>query len=223
MAEIFLDYKCTVEFYVSHYLVHEGKARVGKKRLQTLRIDTMDRGASRWKGASIIVFNTAHWWSHYKTKSGVNYYQEGQQVHPRLDVSTAFQKALMTWGSWLDKYINSQKTQVFFRSSAPSHFRGGQWNAGGHCREASQPLNGTFRTTYSEKNIILEEVLRQMKIPVTILNITSLSDYRVDGHPSVYGRSPGKSSSSRGQDCSHWCLPGVPDTWNELLYFYLQS
>ncbi|KAK1354321.1 hypothetical protein POM88_047577 [Heracleum sosnowskyi] len=66
----FLDYKCTVEFYVSHYLVHEGKARVGKKRLQTLRIDTMDRGASRWKGADIIVFNTTHWRSHYKTKSG---------------------------------------------------------------------------------------------------------------------------------------------------------
>ncbi|KAM0902155.1 hypothetical protein ACQ4PT_019484 [Festuca glaucescens] len=21
-----------------------------------------------------------------------------------------------------------------------------------------------------------------------------------------------------GEDCSHWCLPGVPDTWNELLY-----
>lgn len=56
---------------MSHYLVHEGKARVGKKRLQTLRIDTMDRGASRWKGADIIVFNTAHWWSHYKTKSGL--------------------------------------------------------------------------------------------------------------------------------------------------------
>ncbi|KAL1825800.1 hypothetical protein DCAR_0313987 [Daucus carota subsp. sativus] len=218
----FLDYKCTVEFYVSHYLVHEGKARVGKKRLQTLRIDTMDRGASRWKGADIIVFNTAHWWSHYKTKSGVNYYQEGQQVYPRLDVSTAFQKALMTWGSWLDKYINPQKTQVFFRNSAPSHFRGGQWNAGGHCREASQPVNETSRTTYYEKNIILEEVLKQMKIPVTILNITGLSDYRVDGHPSVYGRRPGKSSSG-GQDCSHWCLPGVPDTWNELLYFYLQS
>lgn len=51
--------------------MHEGKARVGKKRLQTLRIDTMDRGASRWKGADIIVFNTAHWWSRYKTKSGL--------------------------------------------------------------------------------------------------------------------------------------------------------
>jgi hypothetical protein len=21
--------------------------------------------------------------------------------------------------------------------------------------------------------------------------------------------------------CSHWCLPGVPDTWNELVYSFL--
>jgi hypothetical protein len=23
-------------------------------------------------------------------------------------------------------------------------------------------------------------------------------------------------------DCSHWCLPGVPDSWNELLYAQIQ-
>ncbi|GKE14570.1 trichome birefringence-like protein 6, partial [Tanacetum coccineum] len=69
----FLDYKCTVEYYVSHFLVHEGKARVGRKRMQTLRIDTVDRGSSRWRGADVLIFNTAHWWSHYKTKSRMAY------------------------------------------------------------------------------------------------------------------------------------------------------
>lgn len=64
------DHKCTVEYYVTHFLVHESKARVGRKRVQTLRIDTMDKGSSRWKGAEILVFNTAHWWNHYKTKAG---------------------------------------------------------------------------------------------------------------------------------------------------------
>lgn len=59
-----------------------------------------------------------------------------------------------------------------------------------------------------------------MKTPVTLLNITSLSEFRIDGHPSIYGR---KTPSSKIQDCSHWCLPGVPDTWNELLFFHLQS
>ncbi|KAI5338716.1 hypothetical protein L3X38_017988 [Prunus dulcis] len=75
--------------------VHEVKARVGQKRVQTLRNDSIDHGSSRWRGADILVFNTAHWWSHYKTKAGINYYQEGDQIHPQLDVSTAFRKALI--------------------------------------------------------------------------------------------------------------------------------
>ncbi|RYR01812.1 hypothetical protein S245_054775 [Arachis hypogaea] len=216
----FLDYQCTVEYYASHFLVHESKARIGQKRRPTLRLDTIDHGSSRWRGADILVFNTAHWWSHYKTKAGINYYQEGTLVHPRLDVSTAFRKALKTWGSWVDRHINQRKTKVFFRSSAPSHFRGGNWNSGGHCTEATQPLNETLGGTDPEKNLITEEMIKQMKTPVTILNITGLSEYRIDGHPSIYGR---KTQTRSIQDCSHWCLPGVPDTWNELLYFHLQT
>ncbi|XVF22086.1 hypothetical protein REPUB_Repub12eG0143500 [Reevesia pubescens] len=219
----FVDYKCTVEYYVSHFLVHESKARIGQKRKPTLRIDAIDHGSSRWRGADILVFNTAHWWSHYKTKAGINYYQEGNQVHPRLDVSTAFRKALMTWAAWVDRHINPGKTQVFFRNSVPSHFRGGEWNLGGHCMEAAWPLNDTSGMRYPEKNKIVEEVILQMKTPVTLLNVTGLSAYRIDCHPSIYGKKPGNRYSSNIQDCSHWCLPGVPDTWNDILYFHLQS
>ncbi|CAA0831986.1 Protein trichome birefringence-like 6 [Striga hermonthica] len=228
----FEDYKCTVEFYVSHYLVHESKARIGKKRTQTLRIDTIDKGTQtlridtidkgsfRWRGADFLVFNTAHWWSHSKTKAGINYYQEGDKVYPRLDVTEAFRRALLTWASWVDKYINPRKTQIFFRSSSPSHFSGGLWNSGGHCKEAFRPINMTFTSNYPEKNLIVEKIISQMKTPVTFLNITRLSDYRPDAHPSIYGR---KSVKPSIQDCSHWCLPGVPDIWNELLYYHLQS
>ena len=65
-------------------------------------------------------------------------------------------------------------------------------------------------------------VLREMKTPVVYLNISRLTDYSKDGHPSIY-RMEYKTveeqiAAERSQDCSHWCLPGVPDTWNELLY-----
>lgn len=219
----FVDYKCTVEYYVSHFLVHESKARIGSRRVQTLRIDAIDHGSSRWRGADILIFNTAHWWSHFKTKAGINYYQEGNQVHPQLDVSIAFRRALMTWASWVDRHINPRKTRVFFRSSAPSHFRGGQWNSGGQCMDATQPLNETSSAGYSEKNSIVEETIKHMKTPVTFLNITGFSGFRTDGHPSIYGKRPGKRYASSIQDCSHWCLPGVPDTWNEFLSFHLLS
>lgn len=64
------DYDCSLEYYVSHFLVRESKARLGQRRVMTLRIDTIDRSSSRWRGADILVFNSAHWWSHHKTKSG---------------------------------------------------------------------------------------------------------------------------------------------------------
>ncbi|CAH2063086.1 unnamed protein product [Thlaspi arvense] len=217
----FADYKCTVEFYVTHFLVREGKARIGKKRRETLRIDAMDRTSSRWKGADILVFNTAHWWSHYKTKSGVNYYQEGNEIYPKLDVSTAFKKALQTWSSWVDRNVDPKKTRVFFRSAAPSHFSGGEWNSGGHCREANRPLNQTFKPSYSGRNTIVEQVLKQMKTPVTLLNVSGLSQYRIDAHPSIFGTRRENRRSQAVQDCSHWCLPGVPDTWNHFLFLHL--
>jgi hypothetical protein len=51
------------------------------------------------------------------------------------------------------------------------------------------------------------------------LNITYMTELRRDGHPSRH-REPGTPPDAP-EDCSHWCLPGVPDAWNELLYAHL--
>ena len=68
----------------------------------------------------------------------------------------------------------------------------------------------------------LEPVVRMMRTQVTYLNISRLTDYRKDGHPSIYRKEyktvEEELAAVHSQDCSHWCLPGVPDTWNELLY-----
>jgi len=67
---------------------------------------------------------------------------------------------------------------------------------------------------------IVEEVIQEMKNPVTLLNVTGLTNFRKDGHPSIFGKNAtaGIKVSTRRQDCSHWCVPGVPDAWNELIY-----
>jgi hypothetical protein len=71
---------------------------------------------------------------------------------------------------------------------------------------------------YREKNSVVEEIIEHKKTPVTFLNITIFSGFWIDCHPSIYA---GQRSSI--QDCSHRCVPGVPDTWNEFLYFHLLS
>jgi hypothetical protein len=221
---IFEDYKFTVEFFVSPFLVHEWEIpeKDGKKK-ETLRLDLIGGSAENYKDADIIIFNTGHWWTHDKTAKGKDYYQEGSHVYGELNVLEAFRKALTTWARWVDAKVDPKKSLVFFRGYSASHFSGGQWNSGGQCDHETEPIkNQTYLTQYPPKMLVLEKVLKSMKTQVSYLNITRLTDYRKDGHPSMYRKlhfsEQEKKSPMLYQDCSHWCLPGVPDAWNEILY-----
>ncbi|XP_037493990.1 protein trichome birefringence-like 41 isoform X2 [Jatropha curcas] len=82
------------------------------------------------------------------------------------------------------------------------------------CVREEEPVSGyTYPGGLPPAVDVLKGVLRTMKMPVKLLDITLLSLLRKDGHPSIYGL-----GGSTGMDCSHWCLAGVPDTWNEILY-----
>ncbi|XP_028769434.1 protein trichome birefringence-like 2 [Neltuma alba] len=219
----FEDYNCTVDFVGSPFLVRESTYQGKNGSFETLRLDLMDQTTHTYHDADIIVFNTGHWWTHEKTSRGEDYYQEGDVVHPRLKVLDAYTRALTTWARWIGRNIDAERTQVFFRGYSPTHFKGGQWNSGGQCHRETEPIyNEAFLQKYPSKMRALDHVLRKMKTPVTYLNISRLTDYRKDGHPSIYRMeyktAHERNSAEQHQDCSHWCLPGVPDTWNELLY-----
>ncbi|KAK4378060.1 hypothetical protein RND71_004356 [Anisodus tanguticus] len=221
---LFEEYSCRVEFFVSPFLVQEWEYadKKGVKK-ETLRLDLIGQSADKYKNADILVFNTGHWWTHEKTSLGKDYYQEGSHVYSELDVLEAFRKALTTWGRWVDSHVNPKKTFVLFRGYSASHFSGGQWNSGGACDHETEPIkNNTYLTPYPSKMNVLEKVLKGMKTQVSYLNVTRMTDYRKDGHPSIYRKQKFTSEEKKTpllfQDCSHWCLPGVPDTWNELLY-----
>ncbi|OWM76081.1 hypothetical protein CDL15_Pgr009727 [Punica granatum] len=205
------------------FIVRESSFKGINGSIETLRLDLMDRTTSMYRDADIIVFNTGHWWTHEKTSRGEDYYQEGNHVHPRLKVLEAYKRALNTWAKWVDNNINSNRTKVFFRGYSVTHFRKGQWNSGGQCHKESEPIfEEKYLKKYPSKMKVLEHVLHGMKTPVTYLNISRLTAYRKDAHPSIYRMlyktDEERVAAERAQDCSHWCLPGVPDTWNELLY-----
>ncbi|KAM0918237.1 hypothetical protein ACQ4PT_008850 [Festuca glaucescens] len=224
---LFTDYNCSVEFFRSPFLVQEWETRVsnGDKK-ETLRLDIVEQSSPKYKDADFIIFNTGHWWTHEKTALGKDYYQEGSHIYSELNVVDAFHKALVTWSKWIDANVNPKKTTVMFRGYSASHFSGGQWNSGGSCDKETEPIkNEHYLSTYPPKMSILEDVIHKMRTPVVYLNITRLTDYRKDAHPSIYRKQhlteEERRSPERYQDCSHWCLPGVPDSWNELVYAQL--
>lgn len=138
-----------------------------------------------------------------------------------MKTETAYEMAMKTWASWVENNVMSTKTSVFFRSISPEH-KGKNW-----CYDEIEPISGESYVSYFPKSVvdITERILMEIKTPVRYLNITKLSQYRRDAHPTIYATRVGKHLIEKKEkkpesiaDCSHWCLPGVPDTWNRLLY-----
>lgn len=101
--------------------------------------------------------------------------------------------------------------------------RSGNWKNGGSCHLETDPIFGEAlaqKTSQAQLWILkaLDELLSKNPTSIDILNVTRMAEYRKDGHSSRYYLGPGKLAPLIRQDCSHWCLPGVPDSWNEILY-----
>ncbi|MCL7041587.1 hypothetical protein MKW94_002178 [Papaver nudicaule] len=238
----FNDYNLTVEYYrVPFLVIVDRPPHNSSNQIQsTVRVDQLHWRSKQWNGANILIFNAGHWWSEDKTIKMGCYFQEGGKINITMNVQEAFWKSLQTWRSWVTQNTHPDNSYIFFRSYSPTHYRqntltcydfepyycrGGKWDEGGHCDSSTSPENNyTKLKTEPWNNMFIYktiEMMKDMKRNIQFLNITYLTEYRKDGHPSVH-REPGTPIPSP-QDCSHWCLPGVPDTWNKLLYAHLLS
>uniref|UniRef100_A0A5B7ANC4 Trichome birefringence-like C-terminal domain-containing protein n=1 Tax=Davidia involucrata TaxID=16924 RepID=A0A5B7ANC4_DAVIN len=180
-----------------------------------LKLDSI-QSSKMWEGVDVLIFDTWHWWLHTGRKQNWDVFQEGNVRYEEMDRLVAYEKALNTWARWVDANVDPEKTKVFFQGVSPDHINGSDWaepNAK-DCAGQKQPVLGPkYPGSPHPAELVLEKVLQTMSKPVYLLNITTLSQLRKDGHPSVYGH-----GGHNDMDCTHWCLAGVPDTWNQLLY-----
>lgn len=114
---------------------------------------------------------------------------------------------ILAW-LYLDAFMWLSRNDVCFEL-----YRGKDWNQPmKSCKSETQPFFGLrYPAGTPLASVVLNKVLSRVKKPVYLLDITTLSQYRKDAHPIFY------SGNHIGLDCSHWCLPGLPDTWNVLM------
>ncbi|CAO2842364.1 unnamed protein product [Amaranthus hypochondriacus] len=206
----FPDYGVSVQLYHSTYLVDVVKEPIGR----VLKLNSIE-GGNIWKDMDVLIFNTWHWWLHNGPVSqGWDYIQDGPNVYRNMDRLTAFTKGMTTWAGWVDSAVDPSKTKVFFQNISPTHYNPREWHgASKSCIGEAEPLSGsTYPGGSPPAADVVRKIISTIKKPVFLLDITTLSQLRKDAHPETY------SGDHSGTDCSHWCLPGLPDTWNELFY-----
>ncbi|WKA12016.1 hypothetical protein VitviT2T_029456 [Vitis vinifera] len=225
------EYNASIEYYWAPFITESISDHATNhtvlKRL--VRLDSIAKHGEEWKKADILVFESYVWWM-YKPTINATY---GSNANVKeYNVTAAYRMALETWANWIDSNINPQTQKVLFMSMSPTHLWSWEWKPGSdeNCFNETKPIQGPYWGTGSNLEImkIVGDVLRDLKIDVKFLNITQLSEFRKDAHTSVFTERKGKlltkeqrSDPKTYADCIHWCLPGVPDTWNEILYAYL--
>ncbi|KAG6433301.1 hypothetical protein SASPL_104909 [Salvia splendens] len=226
------DYNATIEFYWAPFLLESNSddAIVHRISDRLVRKGSINKHGKYWKGVDIMVFNTYLWWM---TGLKFNILQQtlGSEDRDIAEVPTedAYRMAMKTMLRWAKKNMDPNNTRVFFTSMSPTHAKAIDWGGSkkGNCYNQSEMIDDpNYWGSDSRKSVmnVIGEVFRRSRYPITFLNITQMSSYRKDAHTSIYKKqwnplTPEQLANPVSYaDCTHWCLPGLQDTWNELLF-----
>ncbi|KAF8087708.1 hypothetical protein N665_0570s0021 [Sinapis alba] len=226
------EYNATIEFYWAPFLLESNSddAIVHRVSDRVVRKGSINKHGRHWKSVDIIVFNTYLWWmTGLKMKILQGSFEDKEKVITEVSTEDAYRMGMKSMLRWVKNNMDRKKTRVFFTSMSPTHAKGIDWGGepGENCYNQTTLIEDpNYWGSDCRKSImkVIGEVFGRSKTPIMLLNITQLSNYRKDAHTSIYKKQWSPLTSEQLEnprsyaDCVHWCLPGLQDTWNELLF-----
>ncbi|XP_074291597.1 protein trichome birefringence-like 13 [Silene latifolia] len=238
-AFTFLQYNLTIAYHRTNLLARYGRwspnanggllESLGYKDGYRVDVDVPD---SKWAEApsfhDVVIFNTGHWWWAPKkfdpVKSPMLFYKDGMPINPPVTPDTGLDLVLEHMISFVDRKMRPGGIKIF-RTQSPRHFEGGDWDQGGTCPRQkpllSEEVEQLFAVEKNGTNVETRMINRHLEKALKgssfhIMNITHMSEFRADAHPA-------KAGGKKHDDCMHWCLPGITDTWNDLFVTQLYN
>ncbi|KAL8138859.1 hypothetical protein V2J09_004860 [Rumex salicifolius] len=224
------NFKVYVMFspYLADAAIFEDSNGVSSHEVE-LHLDRLDK---KWTDQYLkwdyMIISTGKWFLkssiYYENNTIIGCHNCPRENMTEIGFDFAYRKSLRSALDFIS--TSDHKGLIFFRTSTPDHFEGGEWFNGGGCNRTVPFKEGETEIKELHKilrRVELEEFERAIPnatrngVNLKLLDLFQLSLLRPDGHPGPYRYNHPSANNTLPNDCLHWCLPGPIDSWNHVI------